>query len=185
MARIPFVTRSDVRDNERSAFDAFVKMRGSQPQSGPYALLLHMPEVALRLEALRTLLRDEATLSQKLQEVVMLTVAREMNCAYIWYAHAAAAREAGVRGDVVDGIREKQALTGLGPDEQTAVDFTRELLGTRKVSRKTFDRANASFGQRGTLTLTSLIGCYATLAYFMNTYELEAPSHATEPALPV
>ena len=185
MARIPFVTRDAVRENERPAFDAFVNMRGSQPASGPYALLLHVPEVALRLEALRTLLRDEASVGQKVQELVMLTVAREMDCAYIWYAHAAAAREAGVRGPIVDGIRDKQVLTALDPDEQSAFDFTRELLRNREVSRETFDRANARFGQRGTLTLTSLIGCYATLAYFMNTYELEAPSHATEPALPL
>jgi hypothetical protein len=28
-------------------------------------------------------------------------------------------------------------------------------------------------------------GAYAMLAYFMNAYELEAPAHATERALPV
>ena len=32
--------------------------------------------------------------------------------------------------------------------------------------------------------LTNLIACYAVLAYNMNAYELEAPAHATEPALP-
>ena len=184
MARIPFVTRDDVQKNETSVYDAFVQQRGSAPNAGPYALLLHMPELAQRLESLRTYLRDETSVPQKVQELVMLTVAREMDCAYIWYAHAAAAREIGVRGDIVDNIREKRALTDLQPDEQTAVDFARELLRNRKVSQPTFDRASASFGQRGTLTLTTLIGCYATLAYIMNAYELEAPKHATEPALP-
>ena len=86
---------------------------------------------------------------------------------------------------LVDGIREKRALTGLGPDEQTVVDFARELLRERKVSKPTFERASASFGQRGTLTLTNLIASYAMLAYNMNTYELQAPAHATEQALPV
>jgi len=115
----------------------------------------------------------------------MLTVARDMDCAYIWYAHAAAAREAGVRGEIVDGIREKKALGALKPDEQTAVDFARELLRNRKVSQSTFDRANAAFGQRGTMTLTTLVGGYASLAYFMNAYEVEAPAHATERPLPL
>lgn len=185
MARIPFVARDDVQENEKSAYDAFVKERGSVPTSGPYALLLHVPEVAQKLEALRLLLRGEASVSQKIQEVVMLTVAREMDCAYIWYAHAAAARELGVRGDVVDKIREKRLVTGLDNEAQTALEFTRELLRSRKVAQKTFDRATQSFGRRGTLTLTALIGCYATLAYLMNTYELEAPEHASEPPLPV
>jgi 4-carboxymuconolactone decarboxylase len=148
-------------------------------------VLLHMPEVALKFEALRLCIRDEASLAQPIQELVMLTVAREMDTPYIWQAHATAARELGVRADVVDNLREKKPMTGLSSEQQAAVDFTRELLRDRKVSKATFGRATASFGQRGTMTLTNLIASYANLAYFMNAYELEAPVHATEPALPV
>jgi 4-carboxymuconolactone decarboxylase len=157
--------------------------RANRPNIGPYSLLLHMPEMAQRLEALRTYLRDEPGLPPKLQEIVMISVAREMSCAFIWHAHAAAARKAGVRDDIVDSIRERRALANLDPDEQTVVDFTRELLQNRKVSRPTFDAATARFGQRGTMTLTNLIACYAVLAYNMNTYELDAPAHPTEKAL--
>ena len=183
MARIPLVTREQVVEKENPAYDAFMASRAGRPNIGPYSLLLHMPEMAQRLEALRTWLRDEASLSQKIQELVMISVAREMGCAFIWYAHAAASRKAGVRDDVVDGIRERRPLAGLDPDEQAAVDFTRELLQTRKVGRPAFDAATARFGQRGVMTLTNLIACYAVLAYNMNTYELEAPAHATEKPL--
>ena len=184
MARIPLVTRAAVPPKEQGVYDAFSASRGSEPKIGPYSIIAHMPEVAQRLEALRTYLRKEESLSQMLQEIAMITVAREMSCAFIWYAHAAAARQAGVRGDLVDSIREKRALTGLSSEEQTVVNFTRELLQNRKVAKATFDAATARFGQRGTMTLTNLIACYAVLAYNMNTYELEAPAHATEPALP-
>jgi 4-carboxymuconolactone decarboxylase len=183
MARIPLVTRDQVTDKDKPAFDAFMQSRAGRPNIGPYSLILHMPEVAQKLEALRICLRDEACLPQKLQELVMISVAREMGCAFIWYAHAAPARQAGVRDDIVDNIREKRPLTNLDPEEQTVVDFTRELLQNRKVSRPTFDAATAKFGQRGVMTLTNLIACYAVLAYNMNTYELEAPAHPTEKAL--
>ncbi|MCC7486263.1 MAG: hypothetical protein IT529_14930 [Burkholderiales bacterium] len=115
----------------------------------------------------------------------MLAVAREMGTPYIWQAHAAAARELGVRGDIVDNLRGKKPLTDLTPEQRVAVDFTRELLRERKVSRATFGRAAASFGQRGTMTLVTLVASYANLAYFMNAYELEAPARAGEPPLPV
>ena len=184
MARIALVTRDQIAEKEKPAYDAFMASRAGRPNVGPYTLLLHMPEMAQRLEALRTYIRDEASLPQKLQELVMISVAREMSCGFIWYAHAAAARKAGVRDDIVDGIREKRALANLDPDEQAVVDFTRELLQNRKISRPTFDAATARFGQRGTMTLTNLIACYAVLAYNMNTYDLEAPAHATERALP-
>jgi 4-carboxymuconolactone decarboxylase len=184
MARIPPVTRDQIVEKEKPAYDAFMAARANRPNVGPYTVLLHMPEMAQKLEALRLYLRDEASLSQKLQELVMISVAREMGCAFIWYAHAAAARKAGVRDDIVDNIREKRVLTNLDPEEQVVVDFTRELLQNRKVSRSTFDAATAKLGQRGVMTLTNLIATYAVLAYNMNTYELEAPAHQTEKALP-
>ena len=184
MARIPLATRDQVAEKDKPAYDAFMASRAKRPNIGPYSLLLHMPEMSQKLEALRTHLRAEASLSQKLQELVMISVAREMGCAFIWYAHAAPARQAGIRDDIVDNIRDKRPLTNLDPEEQIAVDFTRELLQSRKVSRPTFDAATARFGQRGVMTLTNLIACYAVLAYNMNTYELEAPAHPTEKPLP-
>ena len=183
MARIPLVTRDQVVEKEKPAYDAFMQSRAGRPNVGPYSLLLHMPEMAQRLETLRTYLRAEASLSPKLQEIAMISVAREMGCAFIWYAHAAAARQIGVRDDIVDNIRERRPLVDLDADEQAVVDFTRELLQNRKVSRPTFDAVTARLGQRGTMTLTNLIACYAVLAYNMNTYELEAPAHPSEKAL--
>jgi len=183
MARIPLVTREQIAEKDQPAYDTFMAGRAGRPNIGPYSLLAHMPEMAQKLEALRLYLRGEASLSQKLQELVMISVAREMGCAFIWYAHAAPAKQAGVRADVVDDIRERRPLKNLEPEEQTVVDFTRELLQHRTVSRTTFESATKHFGQRGTMTLTNLIACYAVLAYNMNTYELAAPAHPTEKAL--
>jgi 4-carboxymuconolactone decarboxylase len=185
VARIPLVNREHLPERDKAAYDAFMQSRGGRPNVGPYALLAHMPEMAQHLEAWRLALRGEESVPQKLQELVMLTVAREMDCAFIWYAHAAAARQAGVRDDIVERLRAKQELPALDPAEQTVVRFTRELLQHRRVSQATFEAASQQFGQRGTMTLTNLIACYAVLAYNMNTYELEAPAHPTEPALPV
>jgi len=184
MARIPLVTREAIPESDKAAYDAFMESRGGRPNVGPYSLVAHMPEMAQRLESLRTYIRAEESLPQKLQELVMITVAREMGCAFIWYAHAAAARDIGVRGEIIDNIREQKALTNLETDEQTVVNFTRELLQNRKVSQATFDAASRHFGQRGTMTLTNLVACYAVLAYNMNTYALEAPEHPTEKGLP-
>lgn len=185
MARIPLVTREAVAEGERAAYDAFIASRGDRPNVGPYSLIAHLPEMAQRLEALRTYIRGDDSLPQKLQELVMITVAREMGCAFIWYAHAAAARQAGVRDDIVDAIREQREPTNLDASERTVLHFARELLRRRKVSQTTFDAATAQFGQRGTMLLTNLVACYAVLAYNMNTYELEAPAHPTEKPLPV
>lgn len=53
MARIPLVTRDQVVDEEKPAYDAFMQSRAGRPNIGPYSLLAHMPEMPQRLEALR------------------------------------------------------------------------------------------------------------------------------------
>src|SRR3981189_2701880 len=128
MARITLVTRDQIAEKEKPAYDAFMLSPAGPPKIVPSSCAVPLPEMAQRLEALRTYIRDEASLPQRLQELVMISVAAEMGCAFIWYAHAAPARKAGIRDDVVDGIREKRAPANLDPEEQTVVDFTRALL---------------------------------------------------------
>ena len=41
-----------------------MESRQGRPNVGPYTLLLHMPDMAQKLEALRLCLRDEASLSR-------------------------------------------------------------------------------------------------------------------------
>ena len=98
-----------------------------------------MPEMAQRLEALRTYIRAEASLSQKLQELVMISVAREMGCAFIWFAHAAPARQAGLRDDIVDNIRDKRPLTNLEPRNRRS-----------SISRVSYSRTEKSAGRPST-----------------------------------
>lgn len=187
MARLPFVTPDDIDPSEKAAYDAFVAMRGQRPNmgpTGPFALLGHMPVLAHKLESYRLAVRDENSLAQPLHELAMITVAREMDSEYIWYAHAAAARKAGIAAEVVAAIRERGTPAGLSEDEQIVYDFTRTLLRTRHVDDATFERARGRFGKRGVLTLVQLVGCYAMLAYAMNALELASPADSTEPVLP-
>jgi len=86
-----------------------------------------------------------------------------MGCAFIWYAHAAPARKAGVRDDVVDNIREKRAAANLDPEEQTVVDFTRELLQHRKVSR----RGQSKYTQRQGINVLAPAPIEALSDYFI------------------
>ena len=54
------------------------------------------------MNALNKYLRTESSLPKKIQELAMLVTARENDCQYIWNAHAASARAAGVSDATVD-----------------------------------------------------------------------------------
>jgi 4-carboxymuconolactone decarboxylase len=175
-----------VPDNQRAVFDTFVQERGSVPHQGPFSVMIHVPEILQRGEHLRAYLRgDASSLSLKIRELAMILTAREMDCQYIWNAHVALARRAGVRDDIIDSLRDKTALPALAPDEAVVVHYGREFFRTHQVSQATFDAARAQFGIRGLVELTNLMGYYALLAFNINAFGVGLPEEITEAPLPV
>jgi 4-carboxymuconolactone decarboxylase len=186
MARIPPATRDSVPETQRAAFDAFVQQRGSVPSQGPLSIMIHVPEMLQRGEHLRAYLRGDASnLPLKIRELAMILTARELDCPFIWNAHAASARRAGVRGDIVDHLRERKEPTGLAPDEAAVVSYGREFFRTHRVSQATFDAALAQFGVQGLIELTNLMGYYALLAFNVNAFGVELPEGISEAPLPL
>ena len=186
MARLPAPTRETVPQAQVDAFDEFVQARGGVPESGPLSVMLHVPEALRRGEHLRAYLRgDGSSLPRPIIELAMLVTARENNCQYIWNAHAAAGRAAGLDDALVDNLRDRKDLPAMSAQEQALVEYGREFFRTRTVSQATFDAALAQFGVRGLAELTSLMGYYALLAFNINAFGVEIPEERAEEALPV
>ncbi len=186
MARISLATRDSIPEEQRAAFDALIQPRGSVPSTGPFSVMINVPEIMQRGEHLRAYLRgDASSLPLKIRELAMILTARELDCQFIWNAHAGLARAAGVRDDLVDRLREKQELTGLAPDEAAVVSYGREFFRTHQVSQATFDAARAQFGVRGLIELTNLMGYYALLAFNVNAFGVGLPAASSEAPLPL
>ena len=122
MARVPAVTRESIPDDQKPAFDHVVEDRGGIPAGGPGSVLLNAPEVAERVLGLAQFLRTDTSLEPRVRELGMLVAARENDCQFIWNAHAAAGRRAGLNDAVVDNLRDKNPLTGLSDQEAAVVD---------------------------------------------------------------
>src|SRR5262245_66650668 len=112
-----------------------VKSTGSIPRYGPGTVMIHVPEAHRWATGLNRYLREESSLPKKVQELAMLVTARELDCQHIWNAHAASARQAGVRSELVDALRDRKALPALAGDEAAVVHYGRELFGNGRVSR--------------------------------------------------
>ncbi len=183
MARIPPATLETIPADQRAAYEEVLAQRGTP--RGPITIMINVPEISKRASHLGNYLREESTIPRKLQELAMLTTARELDCQFIWYAHAPSGRKAGLADDTVDGLRDRKDLPGLPPDEAAVVSYGREFFRTHRVSQATFDAAMAQFGVRGLTELTNLMSYYALLAFNINAFEVGIPDDGTEPALPV
>ena len=184
MARIPLVTRELVKEELRQVFDEVSSGPGGVG-TGPMSVLKYSPEMSRRAIPLFNYVRNESTVPWKLRELAMITTARVMNCPYIWNAHAALGREAGLSDTFVDALRDNRGLPALPADEAAVFNYGRELLENRRVSPETFQAVHDLLGSQGLVELTTLFGFYTMLAFNANAVELELPHDLTEPPLPV
>jgi 4-carboxymuconolactone decarboxylase len=144
-----------------------------------------VPKAQQVATALNQYLRNESSLSDKVLELAMLVTARENDCMYVWNAHAAAARAAGVPDAVVDALRDRKELPDLAPDEAAVINYGQEYFRTHRVSRGAFQSGIEQFGTRGLIELTLTMGNYALLAFVVNSFDSELPANRTEPVLPI
>ena len=185
MARVPTVTRESVPQDQREAYDEVVAERGGPITGGPMSVIINSPEMARRASHLSAYLRSESGLQANLQELAMLTTARELDCQYIWNAHATSGRKTGLSDALVDAMRDRRELPELASDEAAVVNYGREFFRTHRVSDVTFQAARELFGTKGLTDLTSLMAYYALLAFHINAFAVDLPDDRTEAVLPV
>lgn len=185
MARLPLASRESVPENQRAAFDELVQGYGSVPRYGPGSVMIHVPKAHRLINAVNKHLRSESSLPKKLQELAMLVTARELDCQYIWNAHAASARESGVGDATVDALRDRRELPKLADDESAVVRFGQEYFRTHRVSRGAFQAALEQLGRQGAIELGLIMGSYGLLALLVNSFDVDLPSERKEPLLPV
>lgn len=185
MARLPAATRDTVPENQRAAFDELLKGYGSVPATGPGSIMIHVPKVHQIMNALNQYLRNDSVLPKKIQELAMLVTAREMDCQYVWNAHAASARAAGVPDALVDALRDKQPLPKIADDENAVVRYGQEFFRTHRVSRGTFQQALEQLGKQGLVELGLVFGNYNAIAILVNSHDVELPAPRKEPILSV
>ena len=185
MARVPELSRDNIPEDQRSAFDEMVEQRGGIPSTGPGSVMLNAPEVAQRALGLALYLRTETSLPARIRELAMLVAARENDCQFIWHAHAPVGRKEGLKDEVVDALRDKNEIPGMAPDEAAVVAYGQEFFRTRRVSQATFDGVLTQFGVLGLTELTNLMGCYSMLAFNVNAFGVELPADSPEKPLPI
>ena len=182
---MPAANRGTVPQNQVDVYDEIVQERGGPVGGGPVSVLLNSPKMAKRASHLSAYLRRESTLPAKVQELAMITTAREMDCQYIWNAHAASGRRDWLSDALVDAIRDKKELPAMERDEADGVNYRREFFRTHRVTDATFQAALAQFGVQGLTELTGLMGYYALLAFHANCFAIDLPEQRSEPVLPL
>jgi 4-carboxymuconolactone decarboxylase len=136
--------------------------------NGPFNVTLRSPEMGDLAQTLGAQLRFHSSLPNRLNEMAILMTARFWNAQYEWSAHKKSALTAGLNPSVIEAIATGKRPGSMPPDEEAVYNFGDELLRTREVSDRVFKAAVDTFGERGVVDLTGVMGYYCFVSMMLN-----------------
>ncbi len=172
--------KEDLAPEYAGLFDELATLRGRI--SGPSTVVLYSPGLARPWNEISEYLHRDSIVEAQHAELAVCATAREYDCAYIWAAHAPAARRAGVSEQTIADVRERRPVDGLPEEDARIVRYVRDLLRDNRVANSTFDSLLQAHGPRWMVELTVWIGRYGALAGILNAFDV-APAPEAE-ALP-
>jgi 4-carboxymuconolactone decarboxylase len=145
---------------------------------GPFNALLRSPVIGKALMAVTAAEGKETALSERVRQVVILTVGAAWQAAYELYAHVAVGRQAGFDEATVQALAAGQKPAALTHDEGVAYDFVQRLTTTHQIDAELYEQAVVTFGEKGVVDLIYLAGHYMTISGLLNTFAVPAPTVA-------
>ena len=148
--RLPLVKREDLTEERQKIYDEAAA--ATDPLHGLQG------EVGIRLHSVTDDVRFESPLGRALTELAIITAAREAEQNFEWTLHAEEALRQGLDRSIVDIVRFKQPVTGLGDKETAIITIGREMAQNHSVSPETFAFALEALGA------SNLVDMAATMA---------------------
>lgn len=172
MTRIEDVKRENLSPRQQQLHDDFLRSRPRKNLTGPFAVLIHTPEIAEPADHLVNYYRKNPKLGRRLIELIILLVVRDATAQYAWSVHEPHALEFGLTQDVIDAIRARKRPDFVREDERLIYDFVTELLAKKTVSTASFERAKAAFGIDGVIEAVTCAGLYGMIGFVLNVFDV-------------
>lgn len=142
---------------------------------GPFNAVLFSPDIGRSFLDLQDEEGKRTALSERVRQVVILTVGSVWQAPYELYAHSAVARRAGLSEEAVRALAGGEPADDLSHEERVAQRFTRQLASERRVDDETYRAAESAFGRKGLVDMVVLSGCYHVVCSMLNAFGIPAP----------
>ena len=178
MARLAPPAPEALSDDQRRVHDLIASGPRGQVR-GPLAIWLHRPDLAERAQALGAYCRYGSSLSPRLSELAILTMARLWSAEYEWWAHKPPAQAAGLTPGIIEALRTG-ATPDFGDDAEASVvhRVVLELTERRTLTRPLYDEALATLGSGRLVDLVGVCGYYTLISMTINAFDVDLPEGA-------
>jgi 4-carboxymuconolactone decarboxylase len=187
--RLPLLAPADLHSDQKKLYSALqntmvpmAKAAGFRANTfddrliGPFNAMLRSPALSQAVLAMNVAESKETSLSEKVRQVVILTVGAVWGAAYELYAHAAVGEKAGLDELAIQALVAGQKPVGLPQEESVAYDFTHRLTATHQIDAELYEQAIVTFGEKGVVDMIYLAGQYMIISGLLNTFGVPAPA---------
>ena len=165
--RLPAVKRDDLDERGKKAYDAAAG--GSGLSGAPQGA------AAIRLHGSGANVRWASAAGRQLTELAILTTAREHDQPYEWSLHEMEAVAVGLDPAVINAVRHRSPLTGVGEKEATIIQAGREIFGRHQLSSEMYARALRLFGKSNLVDILDLMAGYSGTATRLTAFNQQMP----------
>jgi len=174
LTRLPPLSRDDLNEDGKAIYDKIVG-NGPAPKTGPVALSLYSPKIALAFNDLNGFLRYNGVMSPRHTEVAILVATWEIQQQYEYSAHEPAALRFGAPQAVIDTIKYNREPVGLSPEETLIIKLGRAIMREHKVDSALYAQAEKTFGRTGVVELVTAMGDYVMVGMVMTAIDQHLP----------
>jgi len=174
MSRLQPPKPEHMNEHQRRVHDAIVSGPRGRVR-GPLAMWLHRPGLAEHAQALGQYCRYDSSLSQRLSELAIITMAALWKAEFEWWAHKPIALKAGISAEVAEQIRTGQSPSFDKEDEAVVHAFVHTLVETRQVPDALYEEANRVLGRDAVVDLVGLAGYYTLVSMTLNVFHIPLP----------
>jgi 4-carboxymuconolactone decarboxylase len=187
--RLPLIDPETLTDDQRGLFDLLsntlvawtdgIEVQAATDDGrliGPFNPALYSPAISAKFIELQMFEPMHTSLNERVRQVVILAVGAIWRADYELYAHAAAARSAGISEHAVKGLANGEIPDGLTEDEKTAGLLAAQLTSTHRVDEALYRKAEQAFGRKGLVDMAALIGAYHAVCTTLTMFNVPAPA---------
>ena len=142
---------------------------------GPFNPMLRSPDIARSFQQLQEAEGEHTSLSDRVRQVVILSVGSVWKAPYDLYAHSAAARHAGFSDACVEALAAGASSSELSAQEAVAQRLALALTAAHAVEESLYTEALQQFGEKGLVDLAVLAGCYHLVCGVLTLFAVPAP----------
>ena len=187
--RLPLLDPQTLSAGRKEVYDQLIKtmipwadQSGFQSKTeggkliGPFNPILFSPGISPSFIQFQIDESKHTTLSERVRQVVILTVGAVWQSDYERYAHSAVARKAGISDEAIRTLAAGGLPEELSEQEKIAQCYTRQLAIEHRVEAALYHDAEQAFGHEGLVDLAYLAGIYHLVCGLLNSFEIPVPA---------